>query len=147
MKIIEMSIDDVKSVLPIYIEHYNKYENSCWTEAAAEKRIGQVLKIEDAFSLMMKDESGNTIGFAMGYFKQYDDLVAYTLEEIVISHNLQNKGYGSILLNELEHRVKEKGGAGIELQAVKDEMHERYYAKAGYFDAENFAMKCKWFKS
>lgn len=41
----------------------------------------------------------------------------------------QNKGYGSILLKELEKRVKEKGAAGIELQAVKDEMHGKYYGK------------------
>ena len=30
-----------------------------------------------------------------------------------------------------------------ELQAVKDEMHERYYGKAGYRDAKNFVLKVK----
>ncbi len=93
----------------------------------------------------MKDCSDTAIGFAMGYFKQYDDLFAYTLEEILISHNNQHKGCGSMLLAELEKRVKENGAAGIELQAVKDEMHEKYYGKAGFIDANNFTMKCKWF--
>lgn len=29
-------------------------------------------------------------------------------------------------------------------QVVKDEMHERYYGKAGYGDAKKFVMKMKW---
>ena len=41
--------------------------------------------------------------------------------------------------------VKEAGASCIELQAVKDEMHEKYYGKAGYNDAKNFVMKVKWF--
>lgn len=140
-----MFLDDIKIILPMYIEHYNEYEGGCWTVETARKRIQQVVRMDDSFSLIMRDEEENVIGFVMGYFKQYDDIVAYTLEEIIISHKEQNKGYGSILLSELEKKVKEKGGAGIELQAVKDEMHEKYYGKAGYFDAGNFVMKCKWF--
>lgn len=101
--------------------------------------------MEDSYSLLMKDDQGAIIGFAMGYFKQYDDIVGYTLEEILISSNNQNKGFGTILLKELENRVKEKGASCIELQAVKDELHERYYSKASYEDADNFILKVKWF--
>ena len=82
----------------------------------------------------------------MGYFKQYDDIVGYMLEEIVISYNYQNKGLGSTLLSALETKVREAGASCVELQAVKDEMHERYYGKAGYNDAGNFVMKVKWFE-
>jgi len=114
--------------------------------ATAKKRIQQVLKIEDSYSLIMKDDTGEVCGFAMGYFKQYDDILGYTLEEILISYSHQNKGLGSILLSELEAKVKEAGASCIELQAVKDEMHERYYGKAGYNDAKNFVMKVKWFE-
>ncbi|MBD5554875.1 MAG: hypothetical protein HDQ95_05875 [Roseburia sp.] len=38
----------------------------------------------------------------MGYFKQYDDIVGYTLEEIIIENEHQNKEIGSIFLHELE---------------------------------------------
>lgn len=145
MKISEMLQDDIGLVLPFYIEHYNEYEGNCWTEKTAGKRIRQLFSIDDNYALIMKDCDDKAIGFVIGYFKQYDDLIAYTLEEIVISHSEQNKGYGTMLLSELEKRVKEKGGAGIELQAVKDQMHEKYYGKAGFHDADNFTMKCKWF--
>jgi predicted N-acetyltransferase YhbS len=94
---------------------------------------------------MMKDDDGKAIGFVMGYFKQYDDIVGYTLEEIIISRENQNQGLGSALLEAVETRVKEKGASCVELQAVSDEMHERYYGKAGYKNATNFVMKVKWF--
>ena len=93
----------------------------------------------------MKDTNGEVRGFAMGYFKQYDDIVGYTLEEIVIAHQYQNKGLGSMLLVELEAKVKEAGASCIELQAVKDEMHEKFYGKAGFANAKNFVLKVKWF--
>ena len=51
-----------------------------------------------------------------------------------------------MLLRELEQRVKEKGASCVELQAVNDDMHERYYGKAGYQNVKNFVMKVKWFE-
>lgn len=145
MQIEVLGVKDISLVIPLYIEYYNNCEGSCWTEETAKRRIQQVLNIEGSYSLLMKAEGGEVCGFVMGYFKQYDDIVGYTLEEILISQKYQNKGMGSALLAELESRVKEAGAACVELQAVKDEMHERYYGKAGYRDARNFVMKVKWF--
>ena len=145
MQIREMNLADIELVLPLYVEYYNKYEDSCWTETTAKKRIRQVLTTEDSFSLIMKDSNDVVCGFAMGYFKQYDDIVGYTLEEIIISHQYQNQGLGSILLATLETKVKDAGASCVELHAVKDEMHERFYGKAGYSDAKNFVLKVKWF--
>lgn len=146
MQIKEMYVEDIDLVLPLYIEYYNKYEDSCWTEETAKKRIKQVLTIDDSFSLIMKDDNNTVCGFVMGYFKQYDDIVGYALEEIIIAYQYQNKGLGSMLLATLESKVREAGAACIELQAVNDERHERFYGKAGFFDAKNFVMKVKWFE-
>lgn len=145
MQIKEMNIEDIDLILPLYIEYYNNYENSCWTKITAQKRIKQVLTMDDSYSLIMKDKNDVVCGFAMGYFKQYDDILGYTLEEILISYKYQNKGFGSILLATLESKVKEAGASCVELQAVNDEMHEKYYGKAGYSNAKNFVMKVKWF--
>ena len=46
----------------------------------------------------------------------------------------------------LEAKVKDAGASCIELQAVNDEMHERFYGKAGFGNAGNFVMKVKWFE-
>ncbi len=145
MHIFEMDLDDIKDGLPLYIEYYNNHEGNCWTEETARKRIHQVLSIEDSYSIMMKTDDGEAAGFVVGYFKQYDDIIGYTLDEIIISSANQGKGLGSVLLQEIERRAKEEGASCIELQAVSDAMHERYYGKAGYKNAVNFTMKVKWF--
>lgn len=145
MQIDVMTVEDIDLVIPIYLDHYNHHEGGCWTRETATRRIRQVLTILDSYSLIMTDENGEVCGFVMGYFKQYDDIVGYTLEEILIAQARQNRGLGSALLAELEARVKAAGASCVELQAVKDEMHERYYGKAGYRDARNFTMKVKWF--
>lgn len=145
MQIEVMTLNDISSVLPFYIDYYNNCEGGCWTEITAKRRIQQVLKIDGAYSLILKDADHEVCGFAMGYFKQYDDIIGYTLEEILIFPKHQHKGLGRALLTELESRVMAAGASCIELQAVKDEMHERYYGNAGYRDATNFVMKVKWF--
>ena len=145
MQIREMTLADIPVVLPLYISYYNEHEGGCWTEETAGKRIRQVLSIDGSFSLIL-EEHDSVLGFAMGYFKQYDDIIGYTLDEIIIAYKYQNKGIGSDFLRELEQRVREKGAACVELQAVNDELHERYYGKAGYHNAKNFVMKVKWFQ-
>lgn len=144
MNISEMISNDIQSVIPLYINYYNTYEGGCWTEEAARCRITQVIAMNGSYSLIMRDDEGNAVGFVMGYFKQYDDIVGYTLEEIIIAYEYQHKGFGTFLLKELENRVKEKGASCVELQAVNDDLHERYYGKAGYRNAANFVMKVKW---
>lgn len=146
MNITEMDMNDVDSVLPFYIDYYNNHEGGCWTEETAGKRIRQVLSMTDSFSLIMRDEKENAVGFVMGFFKQYDDLVGYTLEEIVIAAGYQHKGLGRQLLDEIEKRCREKGASGIELLSVNDEMHDRFYGNAGFKNAGNFTMKVKWFE-
>lgn len=144
MKVREMRMEDIAHVLPLYLGYYNGREEGCWTEETAGRRIAQVLGIQDGYSLLMT-EGEAVLGFAMGYFKQYDDCVGYTLEEIVIDGTRQHQGYGSALLTELERRVREKGAACVELQAVNDLLHDGFYGKAGYGNAKNFVMKVKWF--
>lgn len=139
----ELGIGDIPALLPLYLDWYNGHEGGCWTPETAGKRIRQVLTMEDAWGLVLEDEHA-LIGFVMGYFKQYDDILGYTLEEIVVAGDRQGRGLGTLLLGELEKRAREKGASCVELQAVADEMHEHWYGKAGYRNAKNFVLKVKW---
>ena len=139
----ETKLSDVESVLPLYLDYYNNHEDGCWTVETAGRCIRQIVGMQDAYSLLMQEE-GKPVGFAMGYFKQYDDLVGYELEEILIAYEYQHQGLGSYLLSLLEERVRQKGASCVELKAVKDDMHEHYYGKAGYQNVGNFILKVKW---
>ena len=143
MKYRIMQESDIKKVIPLYIDYYNNHEDGEWTEESTYKRIHQVWSREDSLCLIA--EKGNIIvGFAIGYFEQYDDIQAYDLIEIVIESEWQNKGLGTEFMQELELQVKQKGGAMIQLQAVNDEIHERFYGKLEYKDCTNLKIKAKW---
>ena len=140
----ELKAEDVPLLLPLYIDYYNTVEGACWTDETAGKRIRQVIGIPGSFGLTA-ELSGETAGFLMGYFQQYDDLIAYDLEEIVIRRELQGMGLGSRLLAAVAQRAKEKGAAMIQLSSVNDEMHAHFYGKFGFKNAGNLIPKSKFF--
>ena len=137
-----MTESDIRAVLPLYMEHYNTYEDGAWTEETTYKRIHQVWSHEDSLCLILEDQN-TVLGFAMGHFEQYDDLKAYDLVEIVISHQFQNRGIGTRFMQELERQVKERGGAMIQLQAVNDDLHNQFYGKLNYQNCNNLVLKSK----
>ena len=142
MRIRKLEEADIFRVIPLYMEYYNEKEGGCWTEQTTFKRIHQVWSREDSYCLIL-ELGEEPAGFAMGYMEQYDDLVAYDLLEIVIAAQHQKRGLGTQFLLELERQVKAAGAAMIQLQAVNDDMHEKFYGKLSYGNASNLVLKCK----
>ena len=138
----KMTEPDIEKVVPLYIEYYNNKEEAEWTTETTYKRIHQVWSREDSYCLIWEDGS-EIVAFAMGYFEQYDDCFAYDLVEIVVATHLQNKGYGTKFMQELETCVKNEGAMLIQLQAVNDDLHNHFYGKLGYYDASNLVLKTK----
>lgn len=138
-----MSEADINLVVPLYIDHYNNYEDGEWTQETTYKRIHQVWSREDSLCLIL-ERSTDVLGFVMGYFEQYDDIQAYDLIEIVIAHEYQGKGIGTQFMEIIEAKVKEHGGAMIQLQAVNDDMHNSFYGKLNYKNCNNLVLKSKW---
>lgn len=140
MQIEEMSVAEIPAVIPLYIEYYNEHEGGCWTEKTATTRIRQVLTMQGAKAFIAR-EDGQVVGFVMGYFKQYDDLMSYMLEEIVIASEKQHKGYGSALLEQVKKRVFAAGAACVELISINDDLHHAFYGKMGFKNTTNYAPK------
>lgn len=137
-----MTEEDVEKIVPLYIEYYNNNEDAEWTTETTYKRIHQVWSREDSYCLVWENKNG-IVAFAIGYFEQYDDCFAYDLVEIVVTTQLQNKGYGSRFMKELESCVKNEGAMLIQLQSVNDDLHNHFYGKLGYKDASNLVLKTK----
>ena len=138
----KMKEEDIEKIVPLYIEYYNNNEDAEWTTETTYKRIHQVWSREDAYCLVWENKN-DIVAFAIGYFEQYDDCFAYDLVEIVVVKHLQNKGYGSRFMKELETCVKDEGAMLIQLQAVNDDLHNHFYGKLGYKDASNLVLKTK----
>ena len=145
MEYIKLTENNLDKVVRNYVEYYNTCEDGCWTYEKAYKRIHQVMTIEGA-ECMVQYDGENMTGFVMGYYKEFDDLKAYFLEEIVIFAGFQNKGYGSAFLEEVECVIKENGAEHVELISVNDEHHMYFYKKLGYYAASNLAMMGKHFE-
>lgn len=144
MEYVNLTEENIDLVVNNYVDYYNNFEGGCWTYEKAYKRIHQVMTIEGAECLVQYDDEKMT-GFAMGYYKEFDDLKAYFLEEIVIFAEYQNKGYGTAFLNELEVVIRQNGVEHIELISVNDEHHMHFYEKIGYYAASNLKMMGKHF--
>lgn len=138
-----MAESDISLVVPLYIEHYNTYEDGAWAPETTCKRIQQVWSREDSMCMIL-EQRNELIGFVMGYFEQYDDIQAYDLVEIVIAHEHQGKGIGTQFMGLIEAKVKELGGTMIQLQAVNDDMHNNFYGKLNYQNCNNLVLKSKW---
>ena len=136
-----MEAADIDRVVPLYIDYYNAQGDE-WTPEIVRRRIWQVLGSPDSYCLMAL-EGGEVLGFAMGRFEQFYDLTAYNLVEIVIAGPHQNRGLGTALMGELERRVKDQGAAMVQLMAVNDEAHERFYGRLGYKNAVNLVLKAR----
>lgn len=136
-----MTEGDIPSVIPFYMEYYNA-QGDTWTEETVYKRIHQVMSHEDSLCLIA-EEGGTAAAFAMGHFEQFYDLSVYDLVEIVVARAWQGQGIGTALMAELERRVKDAGGAMVQLEAVNDEMHEHFYGKLRYRTCTNLVLKSK----
>jgi len=79
----------------------------------------------------------------MGYFKEFDDIKGYFLEEIVIFMGYQGNGYGADFLKTLEKTVRDNNASIIELNSVNDEKHKHFYSKLGFNKVNNFVMMSK----
>ena len=138
-----MTENDLKYVVEKNNEYYNNVEGCCWTYEKAYKRIHQVFTMEDSMCMVQMDCNDTITGYLMGYFKEFDDIRGFFLEEIVIFTDYQGNGYGTDFLKKLEEVTRENNVSIIELNSVNDEKHKHFYSKLGFYEATNFVMMGK----
>lgn len=131
-----MSEKDLDIITSLYVRYYNENEDGTWTFEKAYKRIRQVLLTPDSYCLI-QEINGLYTGFLMGYIKEYDDLKSYFLEEIVVFKDFQDKGLGSLLINELERQLLDLDVSMIELMSVNDTKHLHFYEKFSFEKSTN----------
>lgn len=126
----ELTIEVLDTFIDKYITYYNG-EGGKWTYDSAKKRLEQVFLTPHFYGIGLYNQS-ELLGFAIGWFKQFDDIQLYYLEEILIFKEYQNNGFGSKILQELESLVKKKGASKIDLSTTYEDEHQRFYSRLGY---------------
>lgn len=139
-----MEEKDLPQMINIRMDYYNNTDETNWTKETSEISLRQTTDRKSAYCLVLEDDNKAIIGFVNGFFEQFHDIVGYALVEILISKENQSKGYGTILMEEIEKQVKEKGASIIQMQAVNDDFHHHFYGKLGYNNSSTYVNKVKW---
>lgn len=142
MDYIRMSEKDLDIITSLYVRYYNENEDGTWTFEKAYKRIRQVLLTPDSYCLI-QEKNGIYTGFLMGYIKEYDDLKSYFLEEIVVFKDYQNKGLGTLFINELERHLLDNDVSMIELMSINEVKHLHFYGKFSFKKSSNLLVMSK----
>ena len=103
----ELTVENLEELIKRYMSYYNS-EDGKWTYDLAKRRLEQIFLTPDFYGIGLYRGS-EILGFAIGCFKQFDDIQLFYLEEILVFKEYQNKGFGSIILKELESSVKRLG--------------------------------------
>ena len=99
-----------------------------------------MVTMEDSLCLMQEDDNDIPTGLVIGFLESYDDFTLYYLDEILIFGEYQNKGYGRLLLQEVEQRVRERGAQMIELVCPDYVHHMHLYGGFRMAEATNLKL-------
>lgn len=131
----ELTIEELDIVINKYINYYND-EGGQWTYNLAKKRLEQIFLTPYFYGIGLYN-GFELLGFVIGWFKHFDDLQLFYVEEILVFKEYQNKGLGSKMLQELESLVKKQGAQKIDLSTTYEDVHQRFYSRLGY-EKSNF---------
>lgn len=126
----ELTIEDLETLMNKYIIYHNA-EGGKWTYDLAKKRLEQIFLTPYFYGVGLYSES-ELLGFAIGWFKQFDDIQLFYVEEILVFREYQNKGLGSKILQELESLVRKQGAQKINLSTTYVDAHQKFYSRLGY---------------
>lgn len=130
----ELTIEDLEELIRRYISYYNS-EDGEWTYGLAKKRLEQIFLTPNFYGIGLYNGS-ELLGFAIGWFKQFDDIQLFYLEEILVFKEHQNQGFGSTILKELESLVKRLGAQKVNLLTTHEDKHQDFYSRLGYKKSE-----------
>ena len=143
MDIREIKLSDLDLIIDKYIEYFNNYEDSEWTNEKVQRKFKQLVNREDYLGLGIYKEN-EMIGFSVGALSQFDDGLICMLNELFMIKDYQSQGFGSKLITEFEKLAKEKGAFRIQLESANDGIHRRFYNEMHkYQDAQNNILKSK----
>ena len=106
--------------------------NEPWTCEQAQKRLESFLNTASAYGLSVEID-GEVVGFILGQFEPYYDGLRFYIQEFCCAR--AGGGVGTVLLTELERRLKAEGVVRTYLMTIHGDATEGYYQRRGYITA------------
>ena len=134
MLIIPMNIrlvndNDISDLAKAMSESYSEEPwNEKWTTETSERRVHSIMGNFEAMGLAA-EEDGHIIGALLGFIDPYADEDFFFVSELFVIPERKKQGIGSLLLKELETRLKDMNIPVVELISIEE--NEVFYNKCG----------------
>ena len=143
MVIRKMERDDIAACADILCSVYNNEMWRChWTDKTATEYLTDFFERKKFVGYVLED-GRDIIGGIFAYEKVWWNNSEIFVEEMFVKPELQHKGYGSMLMAQIEKTVEENGFAGITLSTNKYAPAPDFYRKRGFTDCEHVLFMAK----
>ena len=143
MIIRKMEREDIAACAAILCSVYNNEMWQChWTEEVAREYLTDFFEMKKFVGYVLVDDK-EIVGGLFAHEKVWWNNSEVFVEEMFVKPQFQRAGYGSLLLEEVNRYVREKGLAGITLSTNKYAPAPLFYRKNGFVDCEHVLFMAK----
>lgn len=143
MIIRKMNQSDIISCADIMCNVYNnEMWRCCWSKERASEYLEDFYNMEKFVGYVL-DNGNEIIGGIFAHEKVWWNNSEVFVEEMFVKPEMQRKGYGTLLLKQIEKYINEKGLAGITLSTNKYAPVPAFYRKNGFTDCEHVIFMAK----
>lgn len=143
MNIREMKSQDITACADILCSVYNNELWQCrWSAKTAMEYLTDFYQMQKFVGYVL-EEDGIILGGIFAHEKVWWNNSEVFVEEMFVKPEFQGKGYGSLLLKQVEKYIAEKGLAGMTLSTNRYAPAPMFYKKNGFVDCEHILFMCK----
>jgi ribosomal protein S18 acetylase RimI-like enzyme len=138
--------DDLKTCAEVFVEVFNGPPwNEDWSVSSALPRLTEIAGTPGFEGLKVLSGDRMT-GFLMGYIESFDAGGDFYLKEMCVLPDMQRRGIGTALLDQLKARLIEKGAEKLYLLTARDGPAAQFYEKNGFYTSDKMIMMGHWLK-
>ena len=143
MNVRQMKREDIGACADILCSVYNNEMWQCrWTDDKAVEYLTDIFELKKFVGYVLEDGK-EVVGGLFAHEKVWWNNSEIFVEEMFIRPKLQRKGYGTMLIRQIEKYVKENGFAGITLSTNKYAPAPDFYRKNGFADCGHVLFMAK----
>ncbi len=136
--------DDLSECSDLFVKVFNRPPwDENWTVSTALARLTEIVGTP-GFEGLKAISDGRIIGFALGYAESFDGGGDFYLKEMCVLPDVQRKGIGTAILEELKAHLLRIGARKLYLLTERGGRAENFYEKNGFYTSETMIMVGCW---
>ncbi len=143
MGIRKMERADIAACADMLCSVYNNEQWQCrWTNTVAAEHLTDFFEMKKFVGYVL-EEGKEVAGAVFAHERVWWNNSEIFVEEMFIKPEQQRKGYGSLLIGQVEKDAEERSFAGITLSTNKYAPAPNFYRKNGFSDCEHVLFMAK----